>query len=92
MRFAQTNTRDAHYDSPPERPTPPTQGFHKEHEERVMKKIAVVSIALAMLAASPALSRSRHHEQNQSWTAGQVDAGYYDPARVRSGDIPFAPF
>ena len=57
-----------------------------------MKKITVISIALAMLAATPALSRSRHQEQNQSWTSGQVDTGYYDPARVRSGDVPFAPF
>ena len=57
-----------------------------------MKKIAVVSMALAMLAATPALARVRHHQQDQSWTSSQVDRGYYDPAKVRSGDVPFAPF
>jgi hypothetical protein len=57
-----------------------------------MKKIAVVSVALAVLASTPALSRVRHHEQPQSWTYGQVDPGYYDPAKVRAGDVPFAPF
>jgi hypothetical protein len=57
-----------------------------------MKKIAIASIALAMLAATPALSRARHHQQDQSWGYSQVDPGYYDPAKVRSGDVPFAPF
>jgi hypothetical protein len=61
-------------------------------QERVMKKIAVVSMALAVLATTPALARVRHHQQNQSWTSSQVDRGYYDPAKVRSGDVPFAPF
>jgi hypothetical protein len=45
-----------------------------------------------MLASTPALSRARHHEQTQSWGQSQVDPGYYDPAKVRSGDVPFAPF
>lgn len=57
-----------------------------------MKKIAIASIALAMLAATPALSRARHHQQDQSWSYSQVNSGYYDPARVKSGDVPFAPF
>ena len=57
-----------------------------------MKKIAVVSLALAVLAATPALSRTRHQEQNQSWSHSQVNGGYYDPSRVKSGDVPFAPF
>lgn len=57
-----------------------------------MKKIAIASIALAVLAATPALSRARHHQQNQSWSYGQVERGYYDPSQVRSGDVPFAPF
>jgi hypothetical protein len=57
-----------------------------------MKKIAVVSIALAMLAATPALSRARHHQQNQAASYGQVERGFYDPSKVRNGDVPFAPF
>jgi hypothetical protein len=57
-----------------------------------MKKIAVVSLALAMLAVTPALARARHHDQNHGWTSGQVDPGYYDPSRVKPGDVPFAPF
>ena len=56
-----------------------------------MKKIALVSIALAMLAASPALARARHQQQQPAWTYGQVDQGY-NPAQVRPGDVPFAPF
>jgi hypothetical protein len=64
----------------------------QEHKERVMKKIAVVSLALAVLTAAPALARTGRHHQDQSWTSSQTNPGYYDPARVRSGDIPFAPF
>jgi len=52
-----------------------------------MNKIALVSIALAMLATTPALARVRYHEQNH-W---QVDHGY-QPSQVRPGDVPFAPF
>jgi hypothetical protein len=44
-----------------------------------------------MLAATPALSRARHH-QNQSVSYGQVERGFYDPSQVKSGDVPFAPF
>jgi len=55
-----------------------------------MKKFAVVSIALAMLAATPALARVSHHQQNS--ISGQVEQGYYDPSQVKSGDVPFAPF
>ena len=54
-----------------------------------MKKIALVSVALAVLAATPALARTGHQ---QSWTQRQADTGYYDPAKVRPGDVPFAPF
>ena len=57
-----------------------------------MKKIAVVSLALAVLTAAPALARSARHQQDQSWTSSQTNAGYYDPAKVRAGDVPFAPF
>jgi hypothetical protein len=57
-----------------------------------MNKIAVMSVALAVLATTPALARVRHQQQNQSWTQQQVEPGYYDPSRVRNGDIPFAPF
>ena len=57
-----------------------------------MKKIAVVSLALAVLASTPALSRTRHHAQDQSWSSGQVNRGYYDPSKVPSGNVPFAPF
>ena len=57
-----------------------------------MKKIAAFSIALAVLAATPALARVRHHQQNPGVTYGQVNPGYYDPAKVRPGDVPFAPF
>jgi hypothetical protein len=56
-----------------------------------MKKIALVSVALAVLAATPALARTRHQQQ-QSWTQHQVDTDYYDPAKVRPADVPFAPF
>jgi len=58
-----------------------------------MNKIAIVSIALAMLGTTPALARVRHHEQNhsQTFTYGQVDHGY-QPSQVRPGDVPFAPF
>ena len=56
-----------------------------------MKKIAVVFTALAMLAGTPAVARVSQHQQ-QSWTKQQTDAGYYDPSKVRPGDIPFAPF
>ena len=59
-----------------------------------MKKIAFVSIALAVLAVlagTPAFARVNHHQQ-QSWTQQQADSGYYDPSKVRPGDIPFAPF
>ena len=55
-----------------------------------MKKIALVSIALAMLAATPALARATH--QNHALTYGQTDQGYYDASHVRNGDVPFAPF
>ena len=53
-----------------------------------MKKIAVVSVALAMLAGTQAFARVSHH-QNQSWTQQQPNPGYYDPANVRPGDVPF---
>jgi hypothetical protein len=57
-----------------------------------MKKIAaLVSIALAVLAVTPALGRVRHHQQNHAVPYGQVDQGYH-PSQVRNGDIPFAPF
>jgi hypothetical protein len=57
-----------------------------------MKKIAVLSVALAMLAATPTLARVRHQQPDQAWTHGQVSQGYYDPSQVRAGDVPFAPF
>ena len=56
-----------------------------------MNKIAVVSVALAVLAGTQAFARDSRHNQ-QSWTQQQVDPGYYDPAKVRPGDVPFAPF
>jgi len=56
-----------------------------------MKKIAVVSIALAVLAGTQTMARVSHH-QEQSWTQQQADSGFYDPSKVRSGDVPFAPF
>ena len=57
-----------------------------------MKTIAaLVSIALAVLAVTPALGRARHHQHNQAVTNGQVYQGYH-PSQVRDGDIPFAPF
>lgn len=57
-----------------------------------MKKIAVVSVALAILAATPSLARVSHHQQNQTGISGQVEQGQYDPSKVRNGDVPFAPF
>jgi len=56
-----------------------------------MKKIAVAFITLTVLAGVPAAARVNHHQQ-QSWTNQQTGAGYYDPSKVRPGDIPFAPF
>jgi hypothetical protein len=56
-----------------------------------MKKIAVISVALAVLAATPSLARVSH-QQNQAGISGQVEQGYYDPANVRNGNVPFAPF
>jgi hypothetical protein len=56
-----------------------------------MKKIAVVYIALAMLAGAPAVARVSQHQQ-PSWTNQQTNPGYYDPSKVRPGDVPFAPF
>jgi hypothetical protein len=55
-----------------------------------MKKIAILSVALAMLAGTQAFARNSH--QQQSWTQQQAGTGYYDPAKVRPGDVPFAPF
>lgn len=60
-------------------------------QERVMKKIAVVFATFAVLAGTQAFARESHHRQ-QSWTQQQVDPGYYDPTKVRPGDVPFAPF
>ena len=54
-----------------------------------MKKIAIASIAL--LAGTPPLARVSQNQQ-QSWTQQQTNSGYYDPSKVRSGDVPFAPF
>lgn len=56
-----------------------------------MKKVAIVSIAVALLAGAPAVARVGHH-QGQSWTQQQAVSGYYDPSKVRTGDVPFAPF
>jgi hypothetical protein len=56
-----------------------------------MKKIAVAFIALTVLAGTPAVARVSQHKQ-QSWTNQQTGVGYYDPSKVRPGDIPFAPF
>ena len=56
-----------------------------------MKRIAVVFIALAALAGTQAFARDSHH-QRQSWTQQQAGPGYYDPSKVRPGDVPFAPF
>ena len=55
-----------------------------------MRKIAIASLALAVLAGTPALARTSH--QQPSWTQQQTGSGYYDPANVRPGDVPFAPF
>jgi hypothetical protein len=61
-----------------------------------MKKIAVVSLALAVLATTPALARARQQQEGQSSGYGQVQSGfqsgYYRPSQVPSGDVPFAPF
>jgi hypothetical protein len=56
-----------------------------------MKKIAAVAVALAMLAGTQAFARNGHHQQ-QSWAQQQTDSGYYDPAKVQPGAVPFAPF
>jgi hypothetical protein len=56
-----------------------------------MKKIALIGVAFAVLAGTQAFARNSHHQQ-QSWTQQQADTGYYDPAKVSPGDVPFAPF
>ena len=56
-----------------------------------MKKIALMGVAFAVLAGTQAFARNSPHQQ-QSWTQHHVDPGYYDPAKVRPGDVPFAPF
>lgn len=59
------------------------------------KTATILAIALAVLAATPAFGRARHHvrtHQARSWTQQQVAPGYYDAAKVRPGDVPFAPF
>ena len=56
-----------------------------------MKKIALAFVALSMLAAAPAVARVKQHQQ-PSWTDQQAAPGYYDPSKVRPGDVPFAPF
>jgi|HubBroStandDraft_2_1064218.scaffolds.fasta_scaffold2667489_1 hypothetical protein len=56
-----------------------------------MKKIALIGVAFAVLAGTQAFARNSHQQQ-QSWTQQQADTGYYDPAKVRPGDVPFAPF
>ena len=53
-----------------------------------MKKIVIASIALAMLTGTQAFARTSYHQQ-QSWTQQQAGPGYYDPAKVRPGDVPF---
>ena len=55
-----------------------------------MKKIAVVFATFAVLAGTQAFARTSH--QQQSWTQQQAYTGYYDPGKVRPGDVPFAPF
>jgi hypothetical protein len=60
-------------------------------QERVMKKIAVVFATFAVLAGTQAFARDSPRQQ-QSWTQQQAGPGYYDPAKVRPGDVPFAPF
>ena len=58
-----------------------------------MKKFAALSIALAVLAATPALARARHHQQPQQYqssTYGQVDPGYW--RLWEHNNLPFAPF
>jgi hypothetical protein len=56
-----------------------------------MKKIALIGVVFAVLAGTQAFARNSHHQQ-QSSTQQQADTGYYDPAKVRPGDVPFAPF
>jgi hypothetical protein len=61
-----------------------------------MKKFAALSIVLAVLAATPALARARHHQQPQQpqqyqpSTYRQVDPGYW--RLWDNNNVPFAPF
>jgi hypothetical protein len=83
----QTNKRDPGFPTAGAMTISPDATPNSKPRRRVMNKIALVSIALAMLATTPALARVRYHEQNH-W---QVDHGY-QPSQVRPGDVPFAPF
>jgi hypothetical protein len=44
-----------------------------------MKKTAVLSVVLALLA-TPALARTPHHQHSNAPAAGTIDSGYGPPA------------
>jgi len=55
-----------------------------------MRKTVILSIALAIAAATPALARADHHRHSNSAAASRTDSGY-QPARDRN-EVPWAPF
>ena len=55
-----------------------------------MKKAAVLSIALALLIASPAVARTHHHRQTNHTAYGEAKRAYVAP--TYSNEVPWAPF
>ena len=55
-----------------------------------MKKTVILSIVLALAAATPALARADHHRHGNSAAVSQTDQGYQAP-RDRN-EVPWAPF
>ena len=55
-----------------------------------MKKTVILSIVLALAAATPALARVNHHRHADAAAASRTDPGYQAP-RDRN-EVPWAPF
>ena len=58
-----------------------------------MKKTAILSIVLALLAATPALARTHHQQKRVNAAAyGYVASPYVPAAPTYRDEVPFAPF
>jgi hypothetical protein len=58
-----------------------------------MRKTVILSMVLALAAATPALARAGHHRQSKPAAVSQTDPGYqaYQPPQDRNA-VPWAPF